>query len=96
MNQLTQSAILGMLTVCLGFFVKKWIQSLDKKMGEIVKELNGKVSKREYIEHVQLLEKRCEKREKSIQALAKGIACKCDDDQFIAHSHTEKGRIIIN
>lgn len=96
MNQLTQSAILGMLTVSLGFFVKMWIQSLDKKIDAIRVELNGKASKRECIEHVQLLEKRCEKRDKNIRALANGIACKCDEDQFIAHSHTVKGKIILN
>jgi len=96
MNQLTQSGILGALTVCLGFFIKIWIQSLDKKIDAIGVELNGKASKRECIEHVQLLEKRCEKRDKNMRTLAVGIALKCDEDHFIAHSHTEEGKIVLN
>jgi hypothetical protein len=96
MNQLTQSALLGMLTVCLGFFIKKWIQSLDNKIDTIVVELNGKASKRECIEHVQMLEKRCEKRDKKIKSLAESDACKCESDLFLNHSHTEKGKIVLN
>ena len=96
MNPITQSAISGMLIVCLGFFIKRWIQSLDKKLDAMVVEMNGKASKRECIEHVQLLEKRCDKREGKINILSKRIGCKCEENQFIAHSHTDEGKIILN
>ena len=80
MFQIIQSALSGMLIVCLGFFIKKWIQDLDDKMNKIGVELDLKTNKTDCQEHIKLLSLRCDKREKLI----------------IAHSHTDEGKIIIN
>jgi len=96
MTQITQSALLGMLTICLGFFIKKWIQSLDKKMDKISVELAQKTDKTDCAGQIEILERRFSKRDENIKFLSENLACKCEENQFISHSHTEEGKIVLN
>lgn len=94
-GQLTPSAVLGFLVVLLGYFIKKWICSLEQKLDRLGTMIEGKVDKSEFRSTLSAIERKCDRREDEIAALYKGLESKCDDDQFLRHSHTDGGRIVL-
>ena len=65
-------------------------------MDRIGGELEKKTNKTDCAQHIKTLEKICDKREKLIMSISQKITEKCDMTDFVTHSHTEQGKIIIN
>ena len=79
LDKISQPAIVSALIVMLGFFIKRWMNLLDTKIDKISENLESKASKKELKECFEHIDKRCEKKE----------------GEFLRHSHTEKGNIVL-
>ena len=79
-EQLTLSMVLGIIIAMLGFFIKKWIQTLEMKIDKMSDNLEKKIDKEELHECLENIQKTCERREK----------------EFFRHYHTVEGKIVMD
>jgi hypothetical protein len=93
MREITQPALLGLFITLLGYFIKKWIDTLDQKLDRIYSEIDKKADKEDFVLQIMAITKICEKREKLIENLSE---TKCDEIEFLKHSHTDSGKIVLN
>jgi len=85
------SAFIGMIISALGFFVKKWIYRLEKKLDRICENLQTKVDRVDCATRAARSERHKELVEKEFEIFRSAIDEKTDWDRFLKHTHTEKG-----
>jgi len=95
LEQFTPSALLGFLVLLLGYFIKKWICSLETKIDRISMALEKKVDKSELRDQLLTITTKCERKEIELTNLYGSLNNKVDEKQFLRHSHTEDKGIVL-
>lgn len=90
-----QSAIIGFLVILLGFFIKKWIYTLETKLDRICTAMQEKLDKTEFREFLEKIDRKCDRKESEISRLFQLMDGKCSEDKFLKHCHTNEGNIIL-
>ena len=95
-NFITNPVQVTVIIGVLGFFIKKWMGTLEKKMDVVSEKIDKKCEKDDLIRCQRIRENHCEKIEKNISEILSCVNQKATEDDFLRHSHTEQGKIILN